>query len=146
MPLTPPLKPIELRPFSLTFRLMSTCGSVDIELTVFVDADVQIADLLRIVIIEDRDGREVDIAAAPIKLLQVLEALSKLCIVVNLTGNLPQYSLDDILVEFLGTGNLYIANSVLIVLFNFDRDVVAINGLFPERHWDAPRERRSNKR
>ena len=122
------------------------CDSVDIELTVFVDADVQIADLLRIVIIEDRDGREVDIAAAPIKLLQILEALSKLCIVVNLTGNLPQYRLDDILVEFLGAGNLYIANSVLIVLFNFDRDVVAIDGLFPERDWDAPRERRPNKR
>ena len=119
---------------------------IHVKLPVFINVDVQIDQLLGFVKILNRNSGEVDVSSCAIQLFEILKALPEPLLIEDLSGHQTQYRLDYGFVVLLSTGNFDVTNAVLIVFFDLDRDVVAIERLFLERNRDAPRERRTNKR
>src|SRR2546430_13266823 len=114
-------------------RVAAEGYAIDVELAVLVNADVQVSNLLRFIVIKHGHGREVDVAAAAIEFLQILKAFAQRAVVVHLARYLAQYGLDHIFVKLLGACYLDVSNLVLIVFLDFDRYVEPIDSLLPER-------------
>src|SRR5207253_10365841 len=91
-------------------------------------------------------GCEIDVADRTVKLLQVFKTLTEPLRIEYLAGNEAEKEPDLELVEFLIAGNLHLANTILIVFLNVDRDVVPVQHLLPERQRDTPWKRRPDER
>ena len=119
---------------------------VHVELAVFIDVDVQIDEFLAFIEILDRHRGEIDVAARTVELLQILEAFSKAFFVEDLAGDQAENQFDHSFVVLLVAGDLHVPDTILVVFFDIDRDVVPVERLLPEWQRYAPRERRPNKR
>ena len=119
---------------------------IDGELPVFFDADVQIDQPVGFIEALRRHRREIDVALRSVLPLQILETFAKPCFVVDLTGHHSQRLLDGVLTELSGARHANVADAILVVFVDLDRDVIAVERLFPERNRNAPGKWRPDQR